>query len=64
MGKLFLNGEAGVLIEYDVFLTTLESSVDGLTAGDPRAQEEFEQEIEAFLTDRTNKHKDKVIRLD
>ncbi|MFQ5707008.1 MAG: NotI family restriction endonuclease [bacterium] len=53
------DGPEGELRVSDVVLTTLESSVEGLTAGEPITKEEFEKELSSYLTSR----KDKVIRL-
>lgn len=53
------DGPNGALRVSDVVLTTLESSVEGLTAGEPITREEFEQELSSYL----EKRRDKVIRL-
>ncbi|MCG8605202.1 hypothetical protein MJD09_09415 [bacterium] len=53
------DGPEGELRISEVVLTTLESSVEGLTAGEPITKEEFEEELAFYLA----KRKDKVIRL-
>ncbi|MFQ5864599.1 MAG: NotI family restriction endonuclease [bacterium] len=53
------DGPQGELRVSDVVLTTLESSVEGLTAGEPITKDEFEKELSSYLATR----KDKVIRL-
>jgi hypothetical protein len=53
------DGPEGELRVSEVVLTTLESSVEGLTAGEPITREEFEKELASYLA----KREDKVIRL-
>ncbi len=53
------DGPRGELRVSDVVLTTLESSVEGLTAGEPITREEFEGELSSYLASRS----DKIIRL-
>ncbi len=53
------DGPKGELSISDVVLTTLESSVEGLTAGEPITKEEFENQLSSYLA----KREDKVIRL-
>lgn len=56
------DGDAMINIDTVVF-TTLESSVEALTAGRPLSQEKFEAEFRGFLTGRTKRDRSKVIRL-
>jgi hypothetical protein len=53
------DGPQGELRVSDIVLTTLESSVEGLTAGEPITKEEFEKELSSYLAGR----QDKIIRL-
>ena len=52
-------GRDGGIEVRDIVLTTLESSVDGLTAGEPLSREAFETELKSYLAAR----KDKVVRI-
>ncbi len=53
------DGPGGELRLKEVILTTLESSVEGLTAGVPVTKEEFEKELISYLVGK----RDKVVRL-
>lgn len=55
--------DGSISLEQTVF-TTLESSVDALTAGVPLSLEEFEAEMDRFLNGKDKRAKSKVIRLD
>ena len=44
---------------YTTVFTTLESSVEGLTAGKPTSKENFERELQGYLSGK----KEKLIRL-
>jgi hypothetical protein len=48
-------GENGQLRVSDSLFTTLESSVEGLTAGEPIAKDEFENALHSYITKRTDK---------
>ncbi|MFL6759257.1 NotI family restriction endonuclease [Sphingomonas sp.] len=55
--------ESGNIFVEDTRFTTLESSVEALTAGKPLSQEQFEAEFQSFLHARNKRARSKVIRL-
>jgi hypothetical protein len=56
--------ETGKMNPVDTIFTTLESSVDALTAGVPRSRDAFEQKLRQIVTSKRKAMKKKVIRLE
>lgn len=49
------NGPSGELAIEQVILTTLENSVEGLTAGEPLTRTEFEQDLQSSIKNKPGK---------